>query len=273
MSNSKEDFDLSVEVSAVLEAQFKEVWDTLFKINVNEHTEKKGNLTYLSWAWAYATMMNNYPTFSYRFPPQEDHPDGTVTVFVECNILKGGVDLRRSMWLPVMDYRNKAISNPDSMAINTAKMRCLTKCISMYGLGSYIYAGEDLPEEPTDGEGTKAKPAPKKKAATKKAAPKKAKVTPIKGKAKKDNAKPVEQKEVQDDFYCEDEEAAEEYAQFMINTATEMHSGSKDSLIEFWRINLNASNYLKENFPDQYKVLLKAFGELKEKLIEGEDNE
>jgi hypothetical protein len=108
-----------------------------------------------------------------------------------------------------------------------------------------------------------------KKTASKKAAPK-AKVTPIKG---KDKAKPVEQKEVEDDFYLEDEEAAEEFAQFMIKTATEMHSGSKDALIEFWRINLNASNYLKDHFPDQYQVLLDAFGELKSNLIEGEENE
>jgi hypothetical protein len=54
--------------------------------------------------------------------------------------------MMRHMWLPVMDHRNKAISNPDKFAINTAKMRCLTKCFSMFGLGHYIYAGEDLPE-------------------------------------------------------------------------------------------------------------------------------
>ena len=107
-----------------------------------------------------------------------------------------------------------------------------------------------------------AKKAAPKKAAPKKAAPPKAKAAPV-----KNNKQAPAQKEVEDDFYCEDEEAAEEYANFMIKTASEMHSGSKESLIEFWRINLNASNYLKENFPEQYQMLLAAFGELKANLI------
>ena len=52
----------------------------------------------------------------------------------------------RHMWLPVMDHRNKAIPNPDKFAINSSKMRCLVKCFAMFGLGHYIYAGEDLPQ-------------------------------------------------------------------------------------------------------------------------------
>jgi hypothetical protein len=53
----------------------------------------------------------------------------------------------------VMDHRNKAIKNPDAFAINTAIMRCMTKTISMHGLGLYIYAGEDLPEGEEKAEG------------------------------------------------------------------------------------------------------------------------
>jgi ectoine hydroxylase-related dioxygenase (phytanoyl-CoA dioxygenase family) len=53
----------------------------------------------------------------------------------------------RACWLPVMDYKNKAIKSPDAFAVNTAIMRCLAKCIAMHGLGLYVYAGEDLPEE------------------------------------------------------------------------------------------------------------------------------
>jgi len=48
--------------------------------------------------------------------------------------------------LPVMDHRNKPITNPDAFAVNTAIMRCMTKGLSLHGLGLYIYAGEDLPE-------------------------------------------------------------------------------------------------------------------------------
>ena len=83
------------------------------------------------------------------------------------------------MWLPVMDYKNKAIVSPDTRAVSDTRMRCLTKCLAMYGLGHYIYAGEDLPTQAEPA--VEEKPAPKKSPA-KKAPPKKAdNVTPIGG--------------------------------------------------------------------------------------------
>ena len=118
------------------------VWQTLSKIDVNKHTEKKGNLTYLSWAWAWAVTKEHYPEANYVFVDNEIHADGTMTVHCEISI----ETVNHEMWLPVMDNRNKAIKNPDAFAINTAKMRCLTKGLSMHGLGAYIYAGEDLPQ-------------------------------------------------------------------------------------------------------------------------------
>ena len=118
------------------------VWQTLSKIDVNKHTEKKGNLTYLSWAWAWAVTKQNYPEATYAFLDNEIHADSTMTVHCVVSI----ETVNHEMWLPVMDNRNKAIKNPDAFAINTAKMRCLTKGLSMHGLGAYIYAGEDLPQ-------------------------------------------------------------------------------------------------------------------------------
>ena len=118
-------------------------WDKLSKINVNDHTEKKGNLTYLSWAWAWWKLMENYPDAVYEFLPNEYHPDETVTV--HCNLTVEGIT--RPMWLPVMDNRNNAVVKPNSRAVSDTKMRCLVKAISMFGLGSYIYAGEDLPQD------------------------------------------------------------------------------------------------------------------------------
>jgi len=127
----------------------KEIWDTLSRVDVSNHVEKKQNLTYLSWAWAWGTMMKHYPNLQYHF---EDRAldNGTMEVTVYVTIYQGEEQVTRHMWLPVMDYRNKAISNPDSFALNTAKMRCLTKCFAFFGLGHYIYAGEDLPEESND---------------------------------------------------------------------------------------------------------------------------
>lgn len=120
------------------------IWDTLSRIDVNNHTEKKGKLTYLSWAWAWQELMARFPDTSYSFTDRQ-LPDGTVEVTCNMVITVGGESVARMMWLPVMDNRNNPIQNPNAFQLNTAKMRCLTKCISMYGLGSYIYAGEDLP--------------------------------------------------------------------------------------------------------------------------------
>jgi|TARA_Y100000385_G_C12917153_1_gene560887 hypothetical protein len=117
------------------------VWKTLSSINVNDHTEKKGNLTYLSWAWAWAVTKDHYPDSNYFFRESEIHSDGTMTV--HCDVTIDG--LSHEMWLPVLDHRNKPIPNPNAFQINTSKMRCLTKGLAMHGLGAYIYAGEDLP--------------------------------------------------------------------------------------------------------------------------------
>jgi hypothetical protein len=119
----------------------------LLKINVNQHTERKGNLTYLSWAWAWAEVLKIDPAarwtaHEYGDRPAMYLPDGSAMVKVSVEI-KGDV---KTCVLPVMNHRNQAIQNPDAFAINTAIMRCLAKTIAMFGLGLYIYAGEDLPE-------------------------------------------------------------------------------------------------------------------------------
>ena len=126
----------------------------LLKINVNDHTERKNGLTYLSWAWAWAEVLKVDPLATWSpiaTGPQNSEtpwfvlPDGSMLVGVSVAI-KGHA---KSCMLPVMDHRNKAIKNPDAFAVNTALMRCLAKCIAMHGLGLYIYAGEDLPEADT----------------------------------------------------------------------------------------------------------------------------
>ena len=120
----------------------------LLKLNVNEHTEKKGNLTYLSWAWAWdlALKADEQATYKVEMFGDKCYMDinGTAMVFVTVTIFGKPMTCQ----LPVMDYKNKAITNPDAFAINTAIMRCMTKALSLHGLGLYIYSGEDLPEDP-----------------------------------------------------------------------------------------------------------------------------
>lgn len=121
-----------------------EIWTTLSKINVNENIEKKGNLSYLSWTWAWSKLMEHFPDSYYHFEDRKLE-NGTVEVTCILSIHKGDQSVSRHMWLPVMDHKNNSIVNPSSRMVSDAKMRCLVKAIGIMGLGLYIFAGEDLP--------------------------------------------------------------------------------------------------------------------------------
>ena len=112
------------------------------KINVNDHIEKKNGLSYLSWAWAVDQLLMLDPTATWEYGEPKQFGE---TVMVFCTVTAFGKSMTAQ--LPVMDYRNKAIPNPDAFAVNTAMQRCLAKSIALHGLGLYIYAGEDLPDE------------------------------------------------------------------------------------------------------------------------------
>jgi len=118
----------------------------LLTLNVNDHTEKKANLTYLSWAWAWAEALKADPKAVFKVEMFGDKCfmdiNGTAMVWVTVTMF----DKPMTCQLPVMDHRNKAIVNPDAFQVNTAIMRCMTKALSLHGLGLYIYAGEDLPD-------------------------------------------------------------------------------------------------------------------------------
>lgn len=133
--------------------ELKSVWQTLSVINVNEYTEVKGSgnfkATYLSWSWAWGILMEHYPEATFT---NHTNDDGYPCFFDH----NGNAMVRVTLWIGdkshtedfmVTDYNNKAIKNPDSFAINTALKRCLVKCMAYFGLGHYIYAGEDLPRE------------------------------------------------------------------------------------------------------------------------------
>ena len=122
-------------------------FEEIYKIDVNDKTEKKGNLKYLSWAFAWAEFKKIFPDATYKI----NAFDGTyctgnekIGYMVQTEVTAG--EQTYTMWLPVMDMRNNTILQPKMTEINKAIMRCLTKNIGMFGLGLYIYAGEDLPE-------------------------------------------------------------------------------------------------------------------------------
>lgn len=135
----------------------KSVFETLNAINVNEHTETKSNgkvtLTYLSWAWAWAEVKKLYPDAKYIIYERVTEW-GAVNYFTDGRTcwVKTGVKingLEHIEELPVMDNRNNSVplESVTSMDVNKAIKRCITKACALHGLGLYIYADEDLPED------------------------------------------------------------------------------------------------------------------------------
>jgi len=129
----------------------KKPWDILSKIDCADKVENKNGLTYLSWAWAWGILKTHFPDASFEKHyfdglPYAADPNGYA--YVKVSVTVEGAEVTETM--PVLDYRNKAVKNPDAFSVNSSLQRCLTKAISYHGLGHYIYAGEDLP--PNDGE-------------------------------------------------------------------------------------------------------------------------
>ncbi len=136
----------------------KSVFERLSAINVNEHVEKKDNLTYLSWAWAWTATKTECPDATYKI--LETEYDEALGFMCHTTVTIEGETLE--MWLPVMDGKNKSMKKTEysystrfgdkkveaatTFDINKTIMRCLVKNLAMFGLGIYIYAGEDLPE-------------------------------------------------------------------------------------------------------------------------------
>lgn len=128
----------------------KNYFEKLNAINVSDKIEKKNNLSYLSWAWAWAELKKLYPNAKKNVVKNEKgwlyHTDGR-TCWVEVSVTVN--DIEETEYLPVMDYRNQPIAadKVTSMNVNTTLQRAITKAIARHGLGLYVYAGEDLPEE------------------------------------------------------------------------------------------------------------------------------
>lgn len=159
-------------MATVKKTEEKSVFETLSAINVNSKVEKKNNLTYLSWAWAWAEVVKVYPEATYEVSkygePGKEVPyiyDDNLGYMCDTTVTIEGKTLE--MWLPVMDGANKSMkANPYTFTtrygdkevagatmfdINKTIMRCLVKNLAMFGMAIYIYAGEDMPtsEEPT----------------------------------------------------------------------------------------------------------------------------
>ena len=128
-------------------------FEQLNNINVQDKIEKKGNLSYLSWAFAWEQLKIKHPKAQYKIYEREDGiiywTDGK-TAWVKVSVTVD--DMEHIEYLPIMDYKNKSIpvDQVSSFNVNTSIQRALTKAIARHGLGLYIYAGEDIPSQEKD---------------------------------------------------------------------------------------------------------------------------
>lgn len=121
-------------------------FEKLAAIDVSQHIERKGNFSYLSWAWAVDQLRRHDPSATWEVKRFDGMPymKTELGYFVEVEVTSNGIGM--SQIHPVLDNRNKPIAKPTPFDINTSIQRCLVKAIALHGLGLYIYAGEDLPK-------------------------------------------------------------------------------------------------------------------------------
>jgi len=232
------------------ELTYKDVWETLSKVDVSKHTEEKMKLTYLSWSRMWNLLMDNYPQAQYEFVdfegvPYKTLPDGTTEVVTRITI----DNLVREMRLPVMDYKNNPVVNPHARQVSDNAMRCLVKCVAMFGLGISVFTGmadETLPDEEKDKQ-PKGKKTPPKKTET------------------VQEETPVEQ--VFD----------EGWADAFVEGAMKLIDGglyeSRDQLVDFYKSNSEAIGVLKDKFPEQKDKLDKAITSLIDTFKQDTDSE
>ena len=145
--------------------EIREKFKELYSLNVNQYVEKKNDLSYLSWSYAWAEFKKIYPDATYDIKKDDQgrcyFGDENIGYMVYTSVTAGG--LTYEMWLPVMDGANKSMKavsytyttrfgekTVEAMTmfdVNKTVMRCLVKNLAMFGLGLYIYAGEDLPQD------------------------------------------------------------------------------------------------------------------------------
>lgn len=225
------------------EPTLADIWQTLSAVNVEDYVETKMGLRYLSWAHGWMTLMQHYPNAIMDFPPSEVHEDGSVTV--NCSIVIG--TFARHMWLPVMNNKNQAIVRPNARDISDAKMRCLVKCMALFGLGLYVYAGEELPraeESKVEDKSPKKKPEPK------------AKAEPAKAPPPKESESEMTENEAR--------AFADGMSQFL-----ELMT-SVDGLNSYYKENISTITTVQNQFQDIYNEMIAAFKTRKKQIEEGE---
>ena len=121
-----------------------EIFNELSAVDIANKVAQKGQFYYLSWATALRELLKRYPEAKWDYTRFNGLPwiETRAGAFVECNVTVN--ELTRSIFFPVLDFRNQPIHEPDSTQVNKSMQRALAKCISLHGLGLNLWAGEDL---------------------------------------------------------------------------------------------------------------------------------
>ena len=210
-------------------------------VNISDLLEKKGNLSYLSWAHAWGEALKIDPAATFEVH-SFDRGDGVKQAYMDVNgtalvwvtVTMNGKPM--TCQLPVMNHKNEAITNPNAFAVNTAMMRCMVKAIALHGLGLYVYKGEDLPEEQEE------KPAPKP-------APK------------------VEPKPQQRDWTVKVNEGSDWVSDVCVATAKLLdETTSKADVMQIFQVNRAQFDKLKTASKSDYDDLMSVFKQMKEKF-------
>lgn len=232
----------------------KSVWETLSAINVNEHTEQKNGLTYLSWAWAWGVLKKHYPSATFE---KHIQPNGMPYItdhngyaYVQVTVTVEGISATELF--PVLDYKNKSVRDPDSFAINTSMQRALAKAISYHGLGHYIYAGEDLPQSD---DAPQTQPEPRQKAASV------AVVGGTSAKASVSTASPSASPSIPP---VRSKDEVHEVGDFndvadVLSTIIRKMCHTEDDLKETWSKNTEVINEMKKLAPSRFEEIVEVF--------------
>ena len=136
--------DEIIETAEKSNLTYKEVWETLSKIDVSPYLDTKGQFSYLSWSYARAILSHFYPQYRVVWLPSEKFEDGTMLLNCRVEI----DNLSRAHWLPVYDNKYNAIANPNADDIQDNMQRCFVKTVALFGLGIQVFHnGSGTPEE------------------------------------------------------------------------------------------------------------------------------
>jgi hypothetical protein len=266
----------------------------LLALDVSKHVEKKNNLSYLSWAHAWAEALKADPLATFHVETFQ-RADATTVPYMEINgyamvwvrVTIFGKEM--TCFLPVMNskndpikiagrkykdkYGNEKIEEIDSFNVNTAIMRCMAKALALHGLGLNIYAGEDLPMAEEEEEPKKEEPKKTKKAEKPEAKTMQEFVTDgaaLVAALGADDA-PLTEAKVLAAISTVDRANAELFAQGMVDFV--IICKTYDGLRSYWKANQEKVDDLKSNHPDLFERVRDVFGEMKAKFLKIESKE